>query len=143
MTIVNNLIFSLANVSVISLTPRSDMECPGDTITYRCSIQSNSEELHLIWRVSTSGQMPNDIIYNDTTNFTNMSRLNGYITTSLTRFIGDEYIESTLTITVQPNAEIRRFMLQCFIERLGIDFSDIVINSSSKLDHLLAFCMLG
>ena len=120
-------------IALSRLVPRPEIECPGDTITYNCSIQSNSEALQLIWRISISGQMPIDVIYNDTSNFANMSRLNGYITTSLTKFIRDECIESTLVITVQPNASTSHLMLQCFIEGLGSDFSDVVINSSSKL----------
>ncbi len=126
-------IFIAATVSITPLpriVSRHDIVCPGDIIPFNCSIQSKT--VHLIWRVTLPGQMAIDILYNDTSNI-NVTRLNGYVTTSLTRYIGEEYIESVLTITVQPNESIDQLRLQCLIEDLGNDSSYVFFNTSSKL----------
>lgn len=114
------------------IVSRSEIECPGDIIPYNCSIQSNSEALHLIWHITFPGLTPINIIYNDTSIHSNTSVLDGFVTASITRFIRDEYIESTLEITLQPNASQEHLLLQCFIEELGNDSTEILINSSRK-----------
>ncbi len=124
--------FCTATVSLIPLpriVSRSDIECPGDTVPYNCSIQSNSETLLLLWHVTFPGQMPLTIVYNDTDN---MTRQNGYVSASLTSYTRDEYIESILTITVQPETSTEHLVLQCSIEDLGNDSSEVLINSSGK-----------
>ena len=120
-------------MSLNRVVSRPNIECPGDMILFNCSIHSNSETIHLIWRVILTGQTPIDIAYyNETSDFGSVPSLNGYFTSSLTRYTSDEYIESTLVITVQPDASSYQFLLQCLIESLGNDSIDVLINSSSK-----------
>lgn len=127
--------FSIANVSLVPLqrvVARRDIECPGDIFPYNCSILSNSETLHLIWRITLPGETPVDISYYNGTFFDDTAGLNGFLTSSLTEYTSNEYIESILEITVQANSSTDQLMLQCLIEGLGNDSSYVLINSSSK-----------
>ena len=107
------------------------INCPGDIIPYNCLIQSNSERLHLIWRVNLPGQKPVDIIYNNNSNFSNTtSQSSIYITSSLVDFARDNYIESIIAITVQLN--FTQLILNCSIGDFGSTSTEVFINSSSK-----------
>lgn len=113
------------------MVSRHDIDCPGDIISYNCSIQSNSETLHLIWRVTLPGHsVPIDRVYNESSAL-NMN-VTSHINTYLSRYVRDEYIESTLAITVWNNASNDRLTVQCLIEKLGNDSVAVLIQSSSK-----------
>lgn len=113
---------------------RHGLECPGDTIPYNCLIQSNSEALHLIWHLTfPDSHALIEIIFNgSSTSLAHETRLNGYINASLIGYTEDMYIESSLVITVHPNASMNQLFLQCLIEDLGNDSSNVLINSSSE-----------
>ena len=115
------------------IVSRDDIECPGDIIPYNCSILSNSESVHLTWNITLPGSLLN-ITYYGGLEFDNGSDLNSYISTSLTGFMSDEYIHSTLTIRVDPNIipDTDQIMLNCSIGDLGFDISSVDINTSSK-----------
>ena len=126
------MLVSTASVSIIPLERtalRSEIECPGDTISYNCSIESNSEAVQLTWRVTIPEQMPVNITYSDMTD--SVTNLTSYISTSVTGFQSDQYIHSYLEITVQPNIS-SQIMLECFIADLGNDTSIVFINASCK-----------
>ena len=108
------------------------IECPGDIIPYNCSIQSNSEMVHLIWRVTLPGQISQAVIYNGIENLDNRSSLNSYISTYLTAFKSNEFILSTLEITVVSDIPANGIMLECLIDALGNDSTFVFINTSSK-----------
>ena len=123
-------------MSLTSLSRAFSRHCPGDTIPYNCLIQSNSEALHLIWRLTFSdGRAPIEIILNSTSN--SLARLNSYVVASLTGYSEDMHIESLLLITVQPNSSMDQLVLQCSIENLGNDSNNVLINSSSESNYLL------
>ena len=42
-----------------------NIDCPGDTIAYHCSITSNSETIHLTWTVNFPGLIPINITYDE------------------------------------------------------------------------------
>lgn len=110
-----------------------DIDCPGDFISYNCSIQSNSETLHLTWRVTVPGFMPVNITYDEFSNELEEENLNGFITTALLEYISDEYIESTLSLTINDNFTtdaINLIELECFIEDLGNDADLLTLNIS-------------
>ena len=114
----------LASVVITPLeriTSRNDIECPGDIIPYNCSIQSNSETIHLTWRVTLPGQAPINITYHNSSNLNSVDILNNFIKTSFDQYMNDEYIESTLNLTVVANVPINQTQLECFIEELGND----------------------
>ncbi len=132
-----------ASVSIISLeriVSRDDIECPGDIIPYNCSILSNSETVHLTWRVTLpAGQIPINITYYSMTALDNSTSLNSYITTSLTGFRSDEFIHSTLEVSLQPGIPTDQIILECSIDDLGNDTIIVRINSSSKFYYTIEF----
>ena len=114
---------------------RDDIECPGDIVPYNCSIESNSENIHLTWHVSIPGQMPINITYSSA-NHGHVTRLNNYITTYVTGLRRDQFIHSTLELTVEPEIPADQIMLECSISDIGNDSADVFINISSKLSYI-------
>ena len=55
----------LANVTLERRLGSTDMVCPGDTISFTCSIYSNSENLELVWTVTLPGSQPVTVTYNN------------------------------------------------------------------------------
>ena len=104
------LIWPLAIVEIIA--QEYVIACPGDTISYNCSIQSNSETLDLTWRVTFQGEAPMAITYPSA--ISNRTIMNSFITTSLTAFRSEEFIHSTLDVTVQSKIPSVLFALECF-----------------------------
>ena len=122
-------------IAFVKITPldraasRDDIECPGDIMPYNCSIQSNSEALHLTWRVTLHGQTLFDITYPNAS----INVENSYITTSLTGYSRDEFIHSTLEFTVQLYVPSDQIIVACSIDDLGNSSTIIVpINTSGK-----------
>ena len=122
-----------ANVSIFQLdgvASRDEIDCPGDILRYNCSIMSNSESIHLTWRVTFPGQMPINVTYSNVTN--DLTNLNMYTTTSLTEFQNDEYVHSTLEITVQPDIPTDFITSECLISDLGHDTVFTHVNISGE-----------
>lgn len=112
---------------------RPDIDCSGAIIPYNCSIQSNTVALQLTWRVTLPGQMPISITYSNITN--DRAVLTSHITTSVTRFQGDEYIDSTLKVTVYPGLPTDQILLECSTDGFGTEAINVLISTSGK--HLL------
>ena len=89
---------------------REDIECPGDTRPYRCSVYSRSERTELTWIVTIPGEMPINITYSNYTN--DMATLNSYITTVVTGFSSREFIHSTLEVTLHEETA-DSILLEC------------------------------
>ena len=97
---------------------------------YNCSITSNSETVHLIWRVTVPDLEPINITYNHTSKRDESNTLNTFISTTLTNFREDEYIESILYITVVADVPINQTKLECLIGHLGNDTVYVPVNIS-------------
>ena len=83
---------------------RPEIDCPGDTISYLCTIfVSNSEVVNLMWRVYFPRLMPINITYNSTSKLDNVDYLSMNISSTLTRF-SNENIESVIVLTVLRNS---------------------------------------
>ena len=135
------LSFFLAYVTLKRIVPNRDIECPGDIISYNCSFESNNEMLHLTWRVSIPGEPSMTFTHLNTSSLSpSLIRLNKYITTSLTQYIEDEYIESTLDITVE--ASTNNSTIECLMGSLGNASLLVEINLSSKycMANLIITC---
>ena len=132
--------------AIVVITPldrdvsRQDIECPGDIIPYNCSIQSNSERVSLTWHVILPGETPITMTYQN--NSINEANLNSYITTSLTGFRTDEFIHSTIEVTVQSDIPTDQIILACSIDELENDTAIVHINKSSKFNLPLQSCIL-
>ncbi len=118
----------IASVEIIPTVSSDDIECPGDILSYNCSIQSNSERVQLTWRVT----LPGDITLNLTFYaISNLTSLNGYIATAATS-MSDEYIESILWVTLQPDILMDQITLECLTESLENATAFVNVNTSSE-----------
>ncbi len=79
------------------MIPRSDI-CPGGNSSINCLIASNSENLHLIWRVTFPGNKQR-IITHDRNSLTNASFSDMNISSTVIRYTNNGIIESRLMLT--------------------------------------------
>lgn len=126
---------AIVNVSPLQSVPRPAFDCPGEVISYNCSILSNSENVHLIWQVTVPGQMPVNITYNrsSTSDINKTDMLNTYISSSLNRYVSNEYIESTLELIVQVDVSLNGTNVECILEGLANDSIELLLNTSGML----------
>ena len=116
---------------------RQGIDCPGDTVSYNCSILSNSENVHLYWNVTFPGLMPISIFYYDTSNVNIMDYWPMNISSILLDYRRGEYIESIIVLTVLKNFSMNGTELICGITDL-INKSVIVqIDTSSMLIRIV------
>lgn len=110
-----------------------EIECPGDTISYNCSIQSNSETLHLTWQVLLPEQSPINIThYKNASIPSDLHNLSGIINSTLTDFSSGQYIESALVLTIVADITINQTQLSCIIDNIGNDTVHVFVNKSGK-----------
>ena len=113
---------------------RNDTDCPGDTIHYQCSVMSNSETVQLTWRVTLPGMMPVNITYDSTSLPNTVDTDFGYnITTILTDYIPDVYIESTIVFTVLSDVDLNQTLLECISEHLDESLDRVLVNIAGIL----------
>lgn len=111
----------------------TEIDCPGDTITFNCSIESNTEDLHLVWTLTFPKMLPFEVLY-DGTNLTfdavDDNEMN--VTTSLLNYdILDGYIESVITLTVlDANVSMDGTAVECSIADLDYKNITLLINTS-------------
>lgn len=123
-------------VAIILLTTlacsfsRTDIDCPGDSITYRCSIQSNSEMVQLMWLVTLPGQETITMLFVDGSYINITSYIGMNITTILTQYTMDESIESEITLTLLRNVSMNGTLVECKSEDLGREAETLYVNSS-------------
>ena len=111
---------------------RLDIECPGDMISYTCSVMSNSEMVQLTWHVTLPGGITANITYDNTSilNTADNIGINNNIITTLTRYTSDEYIESTIVFTVLADVDLNMTLLECTSEDLNSDFDTIFVETA-------------
>lgn len=116
---------------------RPDIECPGDTISYSCSVMSNSEIAELMWSVSIPGEMPLTVLYNGTSAVNSESNLDTRVSTILTRrdttilteLTRLENIESLITFTLRDGS-LNNTKVQCSSEDLNAKNLTVFVNAS-------------
>jgi hypothetical protein len=113
---------------------REDIECAGDTITYNCSILSNSEDVVLMWFVTIPGMETLNVTYDKTSVFDIVNYLANNITTIITDFVDGDYIESSIILTVLDSPNMNGTLVEC--ASLDLDSEPIVvsINKSGTRD---------
>ncbi len=121
---------------------RSDIDCPGDTISYNCSIQSNSETVHLVWSVTLPGSTPLSIMYNSTSMINNMNNLAMGVSTMLTQYRRDEYIESIIVFTVLMGVTFNQSNVRCSIANLDSMSTIVFVNTSGIYFYSYYRCIL-
>ena len=108
---------------------RKLIDCPGDVISYKCEIRSNSEEVHLIWNITSPGVQPIMIQYNSSSNQSVIDDFGIGISSIVTQYITDEYIESFLFINVMNNS-LNTIHLECLIANLSIARKTVLLRVS-------------
>ena len=92
---------------------------------------SNSETVQLTWRVTLPGMMPVNITYDNTSIPNTVDTVFGNnITTTLTNFTVDTYIESRIVFTVLRDVILNGTMLECLSEHLDDSVTTVFINIS-------------
>ena len=110
---------------------RNDINCPGDTILYLCSVMSNSESVQLTWRVTLPGMMPIDITYDNTSVLNTVdTNFGNNITTSLIDFVMDMSVQSTIVFTVLRDVDLNQTMLECASGNLDSDTTSVFVSIS-------------
>ena len=106
-----------------------DIDCPGDRTVYNCSILSNSEDVHLTWHIDDPEL---NITYSETSTLNTTDDLNFNISSSLTKYISDVYIESIISLTLLKNV-MNGTLVKCSIDpNLDSDSMIMSVNTSGK-----------
>ena len=94
----------------------NDIDCPGDTIAYHCSIASNSETIHLTWTVSFPGLTPYNITYDNSSVLNEVNDHGGMgIKTVLTNYTHQDTIASDIVFKLIRNASMNGTKVTCSI----------------------------
>ena len=110
-----------------------DIDCPGDTIVYNCSILSNSETVHLIWSIDFPGYVPFNLTFDGHSTLNNVVHLDFNVSATLTEYTLDKYIESIVTLTLLKNFSMNGTLVKCSIDPDLDSFSVVVpVNTSGK-----------
>ncbi len=80
--------------------------------------------------------MPITITYNSTSILNNVDNLAMSVSTSLTQYKSDEYIESIISLTVLFNVTLNRTMFECYISDLDSKMIDVFLNSTGNV-HII------
>ena len=107
------------------------VDCPGDTISYRCTIMSDNDTIELTWRVTLPGMMPINIAYDnilDIPDATDTDLVTG-ITATLTNSTDEGYIESVIMFTVFGDVELNGTELECIADELDDDYTEVLVNT--------------
>ena len=115
---------------------REDIECPGDTISYVCSVQSNSETVQLSWMVTFPGQEAITMSYINDSYLNVVVLLDVNVTTTLTQYIMDEFIESEIVLTVLQNISMNGTLLECSSEDLTSEMDIVYVDTSGTQNPL-------
>ena len=109
---------------------RTDIECPRDTVTYNCLINSKVvDPLYLRWTVSVPGLNPMIVTYDNTSdNSSNLLVMNIY--SRLVRYESGE-IESTIVFSLLQT--INGTTLECGITGLDRDILTVFVNNSAGI----------
>ncbi len=118
-------------------TFRSDIDCPGDTISYNCSIQTISEALHLVWSVTLPGSTTLSIMYDNTSILNNLDNLAMGVSTMLTQYRRDEYIESIIVFSVLMGITLNQSDIRCSIANLDSVSTKVFVNTSGIIIIIL------
>ena len=130
------LLFIIASVDITPKGNNTGIECPGDILSYTCSIKSNNNYIHLIWRVTFPDNTTISIIFDEDSE---INITGNFISTRL-EFSNNSYIESTLEFTIQDNDIFlynnKMVLIWCGIGDIENDSVTAVVNyPSRKLCH--------
>ena len=109
---------------------RMDIMCPGDMISYRCSVYSNSENVQLMWLVTLPQENSVMILYNNLSDVNSVNHLSVGITSKLTQFTNDQFITSELELSVLRGVSRNGTLIECTSEGLDSESQVVFVNTS-------------
>ncbi len=109
---------------------RPDIDCPGDTVSYNCSILTNSETVQLEWRITLPGSILLLSMYDNPASLNNIDNLAMGVDTILTQYRSDTYIESIIIFTVLMGITFNQSNLQCRSANLDSMSTIVFVNTS-------------
>ena len=112
---------------------REEIECPGDTISYVCSVQSNSETVQLKWLVTFPGLDTITFLHVNASDEGMVEYLNMNISSTLIEYRSDEFIESEIVLTVLQNISMNGTILECQSEHLANQ--SVIVNVNTAGQH--------
>ncbi len=108
---------------------RSDIDCPGDTISYNCTVQSGSPLLHLKWIVSFFEGETREVLYNNRSTFNNQTVLD--FNTQIYLVSSERgYLESVIVFTVATGVTLNGTELECRIDNIDSERDTVSVNKS-------------
>ncbi len=110
---------------------REDIDCPNDVITYNCSIQTNSENIFLLWEFTfPNGMQPQRVMYNSSSTLQLPTTLVGMgFQVRLTDYVLDKYIESVVEVTLIMDVDVNRIVLGCSTDIADAEVT-VIVNTS-------------
>ena len=111
----------------------TDIDCPGDTISYNCTIETNSEiPPHLTWNVTVPGFTPLSVTYNENSTLDIINDLGMNISTILV-VANDGYIKSVILLTITKYVNLNGTVVECSIgPNLRSEAVTLYVDSSGK-----------
>ena len=116
---------------------RPNIDCPGDTLSYNCSVVMNTDRVDLTWIITLPGQIPISITYDNTSVLDDLDYLDESVITTLTEYRSDEYIESIATIIVMSNITLNQSKIECTISNQKIESIIAFVNTSGTNLHII------
>lgn len=115
-------------------TVRNDINCPGDTILYNCSVLTNAETVELIWQVTLPNMMPINITFDESSNLFTTYNLDMNISAMVIDYVPDQYIESIITITVLEGLDQNGTELMCRKSDLDREIITVFVNTAGNVE---------
>ena len=120
------------NLTLLSQnSARPDIDCPGDTISYNCSIESNTTNLHLTWNIILPDLSSESITYDNDSVVNNLDSLPLSINTLLSKYVSGQYIESIIFFMVIRNGTLNGTKFQCSIQDLD-EMSGVLTSTATS-----------
>lgn len=133
MIIIESISCRIAEVTLFQLNrtvSRMDIDCPGDTISYFCSILSNSENVELTWTITLPERQPISLTFNNSS----VLDIGGIsIVVSLTNYTRGAGLDSVITLTVLRNASVNGTEIECGSANLDNETVIVFINTSGMI----------
>ncbi len=85
-----------------------------------------------MWSITLPGSTPQIIVYDNTSILNNVDNLAESISTMLTQYSGDEYIESILLLTVLMNVTLNDSSVQCSNTDQDEKSTKVFVNASGN-----------
>lgn len=108
-----------------------ELDCPGDTTSYVCAIDSNTEDLQVTWMVYLPTNETLALTYNTSSLIGSMESLDENIIVTLTGYdYANDSIESTLQLTLLKNASMNGTLVECSIHDLHSQTLPVIVDTS-------------